>query len=134
MIIYDRYILSGREVFTYILEGVSIAALISYVYYRSLLVFLFLMPFGICYPWYKKKNLKKRRSEKLSVEFKEGITVLSASLVAGYSVENAFRVSVDELKLLYGDESMIVREFQYITGQIGMNRPVEDVYKRQEPR
>lgn len=61
------------------------------------------------------------------MEFKEGITILSASLTAGYSVENAFRVSLKELGILYGEDGLIVREFQYIVSQLEMNRPVEQI-------
>lgn len=89
--------------------------------------FLCLLPFGIFYPFYKKKYLKKKRLEKLSSEFKEGIAVLSSSLSSGYSVENAFSASLKELKILYSEKSLIVQEFQYIVHQLGMNRPVEQL-------
>lgn len=124
---YNRYSLSAKEIVLYELSGITACMLISYVYYRNLKIFFCLLPFGIIYPWYKKKNLIVRRLEKLSSEFKEGITVLSSSLTAGYSIENAFRVSLDELRLLYGESSLIVREFQYIVSQLGMNRPVEQL-------
>lgn len=101
--------------------------LIAYVYYRSFKVFICLLPFGIYYPWYKKENLKQKRLETLSSEFKEAITILASSLAAGYSVENAFQASLKELRILYGEKGLIVREFQYIVTQLGMNRSIEQL-------
>ena len=127
VISYDDYRLSPRELLVCELEGIGACALLSYVYYRNLNAFLCLLPFGIAYPWYKKKELKRKRLEKLSSEFKEGITILASSLAAGYSVENAFSASLKELKVLYGENGLIVREFQYIVLQLRMNRPVEQL-------
>lgn len=106
-------------------DGNRAGALTAYVFYRNLKAFLIFLPFGACVPFFMKKQWKKKRLERLSGEFKEGIRVLSASLGSGYSVENAFRASVEELTILFGEEGLIVREFSYIVSQMGLNRPVE---------
>ncbi len=74
-----------------------------------------------------KRILKRKRLDRLALEFREGIRVLSSSLSSGYSVENAFRLSVEELKALYGPDGLIVKEFSHIVSQMGLNRPVEDL-------
>ena len=63
----------------------------------------------------------------MNLEFKEGITILSSFLSAGYSVENAFSASVGELTVMYGAEGLITKEFSHMAGQMRMNRPVEQV-------
>ena len=74
-----------------------------------------------------KKELKERRLQKLNMEFKEGITILSSFLSAGYSVENAFAASVRELTAMYGADSLITREFAHMEGQMRINRAAEQV-------
>ena len=62
------------------------------------------------------------------------LSLLASSLSAGYSLENALRESLGELSVLYGNPSLIVREFSYLLRQIGMNIPpeqaVDDFAKR----
>ena len=124
---YDRYRLSAGEWFRYAAAGAGIAAAVSYVFYRSLPVFIMLSPFGLCYPLIKKADLKDQRLKRLNLEFKEGILILSSFLSAGYSVENAFSASIRELAVMYGASGMMVLEFSHMEGQIRMNRPVEQV-------
>lgn len=64
--------------------------------------FLFLLPVAFLYPVYKKKDLKKERIRRLTLQFKEGIMVLASFLSAGYSLENSLSLSVKELEGLYG--------------------------------
>lgn len=122
---YEDYRLSLKEWAAGAAAGAGLAALTAYVFYRSLFAFLIFLPVGAFFPLLLKIRQKRKRLERLSAEFKEGIRVLSASLKAGYSVENAFRVSVEELAVLFGEDGLIVREFSYMVYQMGLNRPVE---------
>lgn len=74
---------------------------------------------------YKRNSLKDKRLHELKLQFKEGILILASFLSAGYSVENAFTASAQELRLLFGCQGLITKEFDYIKNQISMNRPVE---------
>ena len=87
--------------------GVGLAAAISYTFYRSIWVFLALLPGVVFYVRYRKQELQKKRLLDLKLQFKEGIRILASSLGAGYSVENALAVSRKELELLYGSKDMI---------------------------
>ena len=101
------------------------AGLCAYTFYRSVLAFLFLLPVAFLYPVYKKKDLKKERIRRLTLQFKEGIMVLASFLSAGYSLENSLSLSVKELEGLYGKTGMITEEFSYMEAGVRMNRPVE---------
>ena len=92
---------------------------------RSFTAFLLFLPVGFLYPLAKKKELALQRQEELRRQFKEAVLILSSSLGAGYSVENAFAGSLRELEELYGREGMITKEFSYIAHQLRMNRTVE---------
>lgn len=124
---YEAYHLSFAEWAMSEAAGTLLTGLTAYVFFRSMRAFAVLFPLSLGCPLIMKKVLRRKRLERLSAEFREGIRILSSSLSAGYSVENAFRLSVEELKAVYGRESLIVREFSYIVSQIGLNRPVEEL-------
>lgn len=122
---YDEYVLTPFQWCWYVVQGLAIGGLFTYVFYRSAAAFLIFIPLGLIFPIIKKKEQKEKRLEQLNLEFKEGILLLSSFLSAGYSVENAFSASLRELVLLYGEEEMITVEFGRIESQIRMNRSVE---------
>lgn len=101
-------------------------ALLSFVFYRNILVFLVFMPLGACYPVLIKRDLKKKRMEALAVQFKDAILSVASGLNAGYSVENAFAVSLDEVSRIYGKDSMIAGEIRLILYKTKMNRTFEE--------
>lgn len=107
--------------------GAGIAAAVAYTFYRSVWVFLALLPASYLYVRRRKKELKKKRQLELKLQFREAIRLLASSLGAGYSVENALSVSRKELELLYGSRGMMAQEFAYMAQQTKMNRPVESL-------
>ncbi len=122
---YRKYRLSAREWLQLSGIGIAVAGLCAYTFYRSIAAFLLFLPLAFAYPFYKKKDLKKERRRILTIQFKEGILVLSSFLSAGYSLENSFFMSVKELEVLYGEHGMITEEFSHIAAGIRMNRPAE---------
>ncbi len=122
---YHTYCLSCREWLRYGAQGAAVSALTAYAFYRSLWAFWVLVIPGVLYPLYKRKSLLKERKRRLTLQFKEGILVLSSFLSAGYSLENGLFMSVGELELLYGSEGMITEEFRRLAAGVRMNRPAE---------
>lgn len=122
---YSQYSLSPREWLIYSAMGLAAGAATAFVFYRSIFIFMLLLPAGIIYPLMKRSELSIRRQEELRKQFKEAVLILSSSLGAGYSVENAFTASLRELEELYGPDGMISVEFSYIVHQLRMNRTVE---------
>lgn len=49
-------------------------------------------------------------------------------LNVGYSVENAIRTIPKEMKLLFGNDAVIIREFSYMIRQLEMNVTVEKAF------
>lgn len=122
---YDDYVLTPAQWCIYGAQGLALSGVFAYVFYRSVLVFLLLIPIGILYPLIKRKEQKEKRLQQLNIEFKEGILLLASFLSAGYSVENAFSSSVRELILLFGENGLITKEFRHIENQIKINCSVE---------
>lgn len=107
-------------------KGTLFCAVTAYTFYRSLFAFLLLLPLGaVAYPLYQRRILCAERKRKLQSQFKDGISMLSSFLGAGYSVENAFSAAAAELCGLYGEEAMITGEFIRINAGLRMNKPVE---------
>ena len=114
---YRVYHLTGQEWIRYLLEGTAVCAVTAYVFYRSFLAFVLMLPAGMLRPFFKRRELCRRRKEELRLQFKEAIQIVASALVAGYSVENAFIASVRDLEEQYGKEGMITREFSYLASQ-----------------
>ncbi|WP_432626350.1 type II secretion system F family protein [Brotaphodocola sp.] len=124
---YEKYHLSLTEGLFALAKGIGLCGLVAWTFYRSLVAFLILLPAGLCYPFYERRRLKEKRILTLASQFKESMVILASALSAGYSIENALRVSQEELVTLYGEEGMITREFSCMNDQIRMNRSVEQV-------
>ena len=123
---YGIYRLSIREWLLYGAAGVGLCGLCAYIFYRSAAAFLILLPFGMLFPLSRRESLRKKRLRRLSLEFKDGIQILSSYLGAGYSLENAIAMSAEELRSLYGPKGMIATEFEELAEKTRMNRPVEE--------
>lgn len=125
---YDDYIYTGKEWFGQILMGTSIVWGILFVFYRSIFI---CMLGGIPLVWLYMRRKKRQRIQErrfqLNLEFKDAVQSVSAALQAGYAIENSFREAANDMKMLYGEESLIVQEFTYIVTQLQMNRTVEEV-------
>lgn len=124
---YTKYKFSSREWFQCLLFYTGLDAAVSYLFFDSAAAFLMLVPGFWLFQREYRAGLKKRREDQMKKEFLDGIQMTSASLQAGYSIENAFRESQKELKKIYAPDSFIMREFRLISAQVDMNRNIEEL-------
>ena len=107
-----------------LIVGASIG--ISYLFYRSLWGVIVVSPMGF-YFW---KNIKEdacqKRKKKLALQFKDCIKSVSASMKAGYSVENSFRESIKDINLVYGEDSIMSVELRSIIAGLSNNITLEE--------
>ena len=122
---YNEYHFTVREYLAHFLQAFAVDAAFSFVFYRSLMFFLFLLPAAVWYPFFKKRDLIPARKRILLLQFREALSVLAGTLSAGYSMENALLESTRELRLLLGGDAYIVREFELLSHLVSMNIPVE---------
>lgn len=117
-----------REIIRYGLQGAGIAALVAYVFYRSVIVFLLVLVPGLVFLLRRKKKvLLRRQKEELNLQFKEMMHAVIAGLQAGYSIENAFTHAYQDICLLYGKQSLMAKELYHLTMELRNNRNIEDV-------
>jgi len=100
--------------------------LFSYAFYQHILFFLLLLPFSFFYPFLQRNKLRKKRQEVLVSQFKEMLSILSAYLSAGYSLENALFACIPDLENLLGKKCYMVEELKQIKRSLSMNRPLEE--------
>ena len=124
---YNCYRLRAWEFVVGLGKGVAVCGILSFTFYRSMKIFLWMLPCAIAGPVLERRKRLEKRKKELAGQFKESMMVLASSLSAGYSIENALAASVEELAMLFGSEGMIVREFAYMVQQIRTNRSVERV-------
>lgn len=122
---YEEYILNTREFILYSAEGLILFGIISYFFYRSIWAFLCLSPLLIFFLKAKKRELAKKRKQEINMQFKDAVLAVSANQKAGYSVENAFREAYKDMVMLYGKESHICKELNYITKGLDNNIVLE---------
>ena len=123
---YETYWLSKKEWLSFGGQGVLYVGILSYVFYRKFLVFLALIPVGICYPLIIQGDLKRKRLEQLRGQFKDAILSVASCLNAGYSVEHAFAEALKDMDRIYGAESMISEEIRLMIHKTKVNRTFEE--------
>ena len=103
---YKVYRFSGKEKILYGTEAVALVVMIAYVFYRSFIAAVLLLPLTFIFFKYKKAELKRKRKYELSMEFREAIMSVNAALTAGYSIENAFVEAGKDMAKLYGEDGL----------------------------
>lgn len=112
-----------------IIQGSLIIGMVSYLFYGTWICAILFSPYLIWYIKSWEKQLVKKKKGLFRLQFKEAIQSLSAALNVGYSVENAMREAVKDLKGIYRKEDTILREFAYMIRQLQMNVAAEKVLK-----
>lgn len=75
------------------------------------------------------KLANEERLRRINSQFKVGLQGIAGALGTGYSLENAINNACNELKLLFGEESELCCEFQYMISQIALGRRAEDLFQ-----
>lgn len=111
---YGQYQWERSELFAEIVRAFGVICLFSWFFYRSCWAVFPMSLVGVLY-WRKRREEKiVSRKKELSLQFQECILSVSASLRAGYSVENSFLESLTDMKLLFGERAMICKELELI--------------------
>ncbi len=124
---YNRYLMNWKEKGKCIIEAFGVAVLIAYLFYDHWIGMIFL-PFVY---WRVKKGTEKKlcqkRKEKLSKQFQEAMQMVCTSLLAGASIENAWKEAQHEIVILHGDGSDMAEEMKLMNQKIGLRIPLEKV-------
>lgn len=122
---YRKYSLSFTEYGKVVLLSIGITLCVAYLFFSNGYVLL-LTPFtgAAVYHHIRRQGLKKQIDE-LSAQFLDAMRVVSTALLAGYSMENAWKEAQKETGLLYGENAMFYLELQEINHSVELNIPLE---------
>lgn len=126
---YDVYKMKPEEFIISLLAAMAFCFAVGLVFYGDLLLSAVLSFAGILYiPFRKKEQLKKRKNA-LSLQFKDTLYFISASLSAGKSFETAITEACKSILGIYPDpECDIVIELEIMNRRLLMNDPVEKIF------
>lgn len=124
---YDIYQMALKEKLICVLTAGALIFAAGYVFYRSIVISLLLVPTALLYPGIRTKDIVRRRKTELNLQFREALYSISSSLSAGKSIETAFRDAHKELSIQYPDgEAYILAELEIINRKIDMNETIEE--------
>ena len=86
-----------------------------------------LLPVFIWHVRMMEEECVRKKELEFQAQFKEAIQAVSSSLNTGYSVENAFRETQKEMKLIYPETARISKELLIITRQLQIHVPLEKI-------
>ena len=124
---YHEYVWKKSE---YVLALVQVGLLVtalSYFFYRSIWATIPLAAVGAVYFRMIKAQKKEKCKRELVAQFKECMLSVSASLRAGYAIENAFVESEADMRMLYGEQSLIYQELELIRRGLVINITLEEL-------
>ena len=109
------------------LKAMAVVGILSYFFYKSVWAIFPMAIVGLAY--FKTLLIKRQKleKEKLVVQFRECILSVAASLKAGYAIENAFLESRNDMRMLYGEQSLIYQELELIRRGLIINITLEEL-------
>lgn len=115
--------LSWKQFVQYTAEAILLCAVVNYLFYRSMVVYIFMLPIPIWYVKKRKMNQIAERKQRLHYQFRDALSSLQVGISSGYSVENAVREVRKDLERIYGRKAEMTQEFLYMEKQMehGMN-------------
>lgn len=124
---YKKYHFNLKDCGFIVLKGFIVTAMAAYLFYNSAVFMIFLPAVIIFVAKQRKKEAIKKRMQQLENEFMNMLKNLSSNLLAGYSLENAWKETEKEMQLLYGSKSLMVCELREMNRQVAMNETLEKV-------
>lgn len=124
---YGCYDWSIREVGWEACICAATAVLFSWFFYRSAWAMGPMILLGILGFRKRCRDKAVQSRRQLVLQFQECIQAVSASLRAGYSVENAFLESWSDMCMMFGEESYICRELAWVRRGLVVNITLEEL-------
>lgn len=124
---YHSYVWKKGELLLVLAQVIFLVLFLSYFFYRSILAAIPLTVIGVLYFRSLKARKREKCKQELVVQFKECMLSVSASLRAGYAVENAFVESEADMRMLFGEHSLIYQELELMRRGMVININLEEL-------
>lgn len=126
---YNIYKLSVFEKFKIFGLASLIGVVIAYLFYDSLYACVGVI--GI-YFFFRQQSIQNNileQKQKLSQQFMDSLRSISTALLAGYSMENAWKEAQNEIGMLHGEDSLMYIELDEMNRAVKMSIPLEQTMK-----
>lgn len=110
-------------------KGIVVVLLLNYCFYQKMIAFIPLSVLGINFYKRERRELIHRKREEARQQFKELLLLTVTGQKAGYSVENAFLKSYEDMANLYGKESSICLMLTELKTGLSNNLKAADLWR-----
>lgn len=126
LIDYDVYVMTKKEKALYIVLAALCIFVVGMIFYHKWYIAAIIALFCLKFPRIRTQQIISNRKRELNIQFKDMLYALSSSMVAGKSIETAFRDLPKDLAVIYPDpDTTIMKEVLYIIRRLEMNVPLE---------
>lgn len=125
---YKKYELTKKDRLEVFLETMILTTVIAFLFYRSLIACILMMPIFYIFEKKKRQTGKERQDAMMQEQFLSAIQIVSSSLQAGISMEKAWIEAEKELKILYGSNALFYLELVEINHSTNLNVPIEKLF------
>ena len=125
----ELYAPAKAEILLTLAEGILIGALVCWLCYQSIYSFPVGIIAAMIFLKLRKKQLIKKKKQQLLYHFKDLVSSLHTSLMAGYSLENALAAAAKDVETLYGSRDVLVIELKRMIAQMSVRIRVEDLFE-----
>lgn len=126
LINYNVYKINLYYKIIYLLGSGFVLYIIGYVFYRSLVLPIILIPLAYLFLKHKEVDLLRKRKSKLRQQFKDMLYSIAASINSGNSIEMAFSNLESDLLIEYDNNNeMIITEVKIIVAKTQINETIE---------
>lgn len=125
---YNVYVMSSKEKIMYVIFAAGCIFIVGMIFYHKWYIAALLALLALKFPKIRTRQIIEKRKKELNIQFKDMLYALSSSMVAGKSIEMAFRDVLKDLAVIYPDpETAIMKEVAYIVRCLEMNEPIETI-------
>lgn len=122
---YRIYHLCHREKLICFGKAAGLSVVVAYLFYQHWLGLILLPAFYIFLCKRAIREGQAARQNELATQFLDALRTVSASLLAGFSMENAWREASKEIENLHGSNAILLRELEEINHSVAVNMPIE---------
>ena len=127
---YQEYILNKKEKLHFLVIYGGLLWFLSYLFYHNMWLCL-LFPLTAYHGLkYYSIYLAEKRNRQLSLEFRDTLYALSASIATGRQLSDALVDARENMKTIYGNQAIIVRELSLMVKRIFDSREPEEAVLR----
>lgn len=112
-----------------LLKSMLVVAVINYCFYRNGWMFLPLLVVGAGFCKQEYREILRRKKGQIRQQFKDMLVLTVTGQKAGYSVENAFLNSYEDLVSLYGSGSSICKMLTELKTGLENNLSVSELWR-----